>query len=334
MKETGHKIDRKVKKKILVLAGVVILYLAIFGLVEMDVLSRHYKSLLVPVGVNIILAVSLNLTVGFLGELTLGHAGFMAVGAYAGCLFSMSLELPMIIEFPLALLVGGIVAGIFGLIIGIPALRLKGDYLAIVTLAFGEIVRATLNTIDAVGGAGGLKGIDKVTDFTPVFVVGLITIILISNLMNSRTGRAICAIRDNRIAAESIGINIVYHKLLVFVIAAFFAGVAGVIYGHNIGILKPVRFDFNKSIEILVMVVMGGMGSIVGSIISAVVITILPELLRDFADYRMLVYSIVLITMMILNSSPKFKGMMTRIKMKLRIVKRSKGGESNATIRS
>ena len=330
MKITKHKIN----KKILVFIGVIALYLAIFSLIEMNVLSRHYKSLIVPVGVNIILAVSLNLTVGFLGELTLGHAGFMAVGAYAGCLFSMNLELPIMIEFPLALVIGGMVAAVFGLIIGIPALRLKGDYLAIVTLAFGEIVRAVLNTMDAVGGAGGLKGIEKITDFTPVFVVGLITIIAINNLMKSKTGRAICAIRDNKIAAESIGINIVYHKLLVFVIAAFFAGMAGVIYGHNIGILKPVRFDFNKSIEILVMVVMGGMGSIVGSIISAVVITILPELLRDFSDYRMLVYSIVLIMVMILNSSPKFKEIISRIKMKITIIRRSKEGEPNVTIRS
>ncbi len=328
------RITNKLSKKILFFIGAIIVYLFIFELVEMDVLSRHYKSLLVPVGVNIILAVSLNLTVGFLGELTLGHAGFMAVGAYAGCLFSMNQNLPMIIEFPLALLVGGMVAAIFGLVIGIPALRLKGDYLAIVTLAFGEIVRAVLNTMDAVGGAGGLKGIEKVTDFTPVFVVGIITIILISNLMNSKTGRAICAIRDNRIAAESIGINIIYHKLLVFIIAAFFAGMAGVIYGHNIGILKPVRFDFNKSIEILVMVVMGGMGSIVGAVISAVVITILPELLRDFADYRMLVYSIVLIIMMILNASPRFKEIISTFKMKLRVGKRLKGGGSNATIRN
>lgn len=327
------KSQQKTNKKIIAFVAVVVLYLAIFGLVEMDVLSRHYKSLLVPVGVNIILAVSLNLTVGYLGELTLGHAGFMAVGAYAGCLVSMNLNLPVAIEFPLALLIGGIVASIFGLIIGIPALRLKGDYLAIVTLAFGEIVRAILNTIDAVGGAGGLKGIDKVTDFTPTFVIVLITVILITNLMNSRTGRAICAIRDNKIAAESIGINVVYHKLLAFVIAAFFAGVAGVIYGHNIGILKPVRFDFNKSIEILVMVVMGGMGSISGAIISAVVITLLPELLRDFADYRMLIYSIVLITMMILNSSPKFKTFISNTKAKFKINKHSKGGEEDVTIR-
>ena len=305
------------KKNIIYTIVAVALYLVIFGLVQTGSLSRHYQSLLVPVGINVILAVSLNLTVGFLGELTLGHAGFMSVGAYAGCLFTVYSNLPTYIAFPIALVIGGVVAALFGIIIGIPALRLKGDYLAIVTLAFGEIIRSVLTNLDIVGGAGGLKGIDKTTNYTTVYVLIVITIIVIANLVKSRHGRAICAIRDNVIAAESVGINIVYHKLLAFVVAAFFAGVAGVLYGHNLGILKPSTFDFNKSIEILVIVVLGGMGNIVGSIVAAIVITLLPELLRGLADYRMLIYAVVLIVMMILNASPRFADFKARTSQKL-----------------
>lgn len=322
------------KKNIIAMIVTVLIYALITALVKGGVLSRHYQSLLVPVGVNIILAVSLNLTVGFLGELTLGHAGFMSVGAYAGCLCTLGMDLPIYIELPLALLVGGLVAALFGILIGVPALRLKGDYLAIVTLAFGEIIRSVFTNLKVTGGAGGLKGIEKYSDYTVVFVVAVITIIVISNLVNSRHGRAICSIRDNIIASESIGINVVYHKLLAFVVAAFFAGVAGVLYGHNLGILKPDTFDFNKSIEILVIVVLGGMGSIRGSIISATIITLLPEVLRGLADYRMLIYAVVLIVMMILNSSPRFIQLKENLLSKIK-GSRGKGKESgNDAIRS
>ena len=315
------------KKNIISVIIIVATYVLITALISSGLLSRHYKSLLVPVGINIILAVSLNLTVGFLGELTLGHAGFMSVGAYAGCLFTIYANLPTWIEFPLALIIGGIVAAIFGIIIGVPALRLKGDYLAIVTLAFGEIIRSVFTNLTVTGGAGGLKGISKTSNYTIVFVVMVITIIVISNLVRSRHGRAICSIRDNIIAAESVGINVVYHKLLAFVVAAFFAGVAGVLYGHNLGILKPDTFDFNKSIEILVIVVLGGMGSIRGSVISATIITLLPEVLRGLADYRMLIYAVVLIVMMILNSSPRFTEMKEDLLSKVKGSK-AKGKES------
>lgn len=315
------------KKNITSVIVAVLIYILLTLLVNSGVLSRHYQSLLVPIGVNIILAVSLNLTVGFLGELTLGHAGFMSVGAYAGCLFVLKMHLPTYIEFPLALIIGGIVAALFGIIIGIPALRLKGDYLAIVTLAFGEIIRSIFTNLQITGGAGGLKKIPKTANYTIAFVVVIITIIVISNLVKSRHGRAICSIRDNVIASESVGINVVYHKLLAFVVAAFFAGVAGVLYGHNLGILKPDTFDFNKSIEILLIVVLGGMGSIKGSIISATIITILPEVLRGLADYRMLIYAIALIVMMILNESPKFKELKEKLRSQLQSKKR-KGKES------
>ena len=309
---------KKHLKKIITACAVVAIYFIIFALVKTGVLTRHYQSLLVPVGINIILAVSLNLTVGFLGELTLGHAGFMSVGAYAGCLFSIYCDLPVWIEFPLAIIIGGAVASIFGIIIGIPALRLRGDYLAIVTLAFGEIIRSVITNLDFLGGAGGLKGISKykdtMTGFTIVFIVLVLTVIIIRNLVHSRHGRAICSIRDNVIAAESVGINVVFYKLLAFVAAAFFAGAAGVLYGHNLGILKPGTFDFNKSIEILVIVVLGGMGNIVGSIISAIIITLLPEVLRGLDDYRLLIYAVVLIAMMLLNNNPKFNALKDKIK--------------------
>jgi branched-chain amino acid transport system permease protein len=259
------------------------------------------------------LAVSLNLMVGFLGELSLGHAGFMSVGAYAGCMFTIHANLPVWIELPLGMLIGGCVAAVFGLLIGIPALRLKGDYLAIVTLAFGEIIRSILNNLSIVGGSGGLNGIPRYSNYTIVYVAMIVTIIVISNLVKSRHGRAICSIRDNIIASEAMGIPIVYYKLLAFVVAAFFAGIAGVLYGHNLGILKPSTFDFNKSIEILVMVVMGGMGSIPGSIIAAFLITVLPEVLRGLQDYRMLIYAIVLIVMMLLNNNARFNNFKQRL---------------------
>ena len=301
------------RKNILTAAFAVALYGLIFLLVQTGALSRHFQSLLVPVGINVILAVSLNLTVGFLGELTLGHAGFMSVGAYAGCLFTLNSTLPMAIKFPLGMLIGGLCAAVFGVIIGVPALRLKGDYLAIVTLAFGEIIRSVVTNLPFTGGAGGLKKIERASNFTIVFIVAIIAIVVISNLVKSRHGRAICAIRDNVIAAESVGINVVYYKLVAFTVAAFFAGVAGVLYGHNLGILKPDTFDFNKSIEILVFVVLGGMGSIRGSIISAVVVTVLPEVLRGMEDYRMPAYAIVLILIMLLNASPRFAALKNRL---------------------
>ena len=310
----------KNKKNIVLALIAVIIYVVIFSLAQFGVLSRHTQSLLVPIGVNIILAVSLNLTDGLLGELTLGHAGFMSVGAYAGCLFTIYCNLPVWIEFPLALIIGGLVAAIFGVIIGIPALRLNGDYLAIVTLAFGEIIRSVLNNVKFTGGAGGLKGIDKTSNFTIAYILVILTLIVITNVVRSRHGRAIMAIRDNIIAAQSVGINIVYYKLVAFVGAAFFAGVAGVLYGHNLGILKPSTFDFNKSIEILVIVVLGGMGNITGSVIAAIIITLLPEVLRDLADYRMLIYSIALIVMMLFSSNP------TLVEFRKKIFKTKKGG--------
>lgn len=302
----------KVNKKTIINIVIMLLaYALVFVLINSGVLSRQYKSLIVPICVNIMLAVSLNLVTGFLGELSLGHAGFMSIGAYSSALLSIALSntFPHVLAFFTALICGGISAAFFGFLIGVPVLRLRGDYLAIVTLAFGEIIKSIINYLKITGGSKGLNKIPLYSDyknFTIVFVIMVITIVLISNLINSRDGRAIKSIRDNDIAAESIGINISRYKVMAFVIAAGFAGIAGALYAHNVGIIKPGIFDYNKSIEILVFVVLGGMGNIPGSIISAIILTLLPEFLRGADNLRMLLYAIVLIVMMIFNNS-KFK---------------------------
>ena len=294
----------KIDKKIIVNALIaLVVYAAVMGLVKGGVLSRQMMSLITPVCVYVMMSVSLSLVVGFLGELSLGHAAFMSIGAYTGCLFLIATKdiLPVLVSLLLAVFIGGVAAALLGVVIG-----LKGDYLAIVTLGFGEIIKSVFNSLKITGGAKGLSKIPLVAtykNFTFVFILMLLVILLVSHLVNSRHGRAVCAIRDNYIAAEAVGIPVSRYKILAFVIAAFMAGMAGVIYGANLGILKPANFDYNASIEILVMVVLGGMGSIKGSIIAAVILTLLPELLRGASDYRMLIYAIALISMMLFNNS-------------------------------
>lgn len=289
------------------IACILIAYILIYLLLNSGVLSRQYRSLIIPIGINIMLAVSLNLVTGFLGELSLGHAGFMSIGAYTAAIVTTNLrDLPMAVSFVLALVLAAVLSAILGVLIGVPVLRLRGDYLAIVTLAFGEIIKSIINVLGITGGAKGLSKIPLYSDyknFTLVFIFVILTIVFISNFVKSRDGRAITAIRDNDIAAESVGIKISKYKVEAFVLAAVFAGIAGALYAHNVGIIKPSTFDYNKSIEILVIVVLGGMGNIVGSIISAIVLTILPELLRGADEFRMLLYSVVLILMMIFNNS-------------------------------
>lgn len=301
---------KKLNKSMLMnIAAAVIVYVVVMVLIQGGLLGRQAMSIIIPCCYNVMLAVSLCLLVGFLGELTLGHAGFMSIGAYAGALTTNALDLPPLAELLIGLLVGGIVAALFSLIIGLPVLRLKGDYLAIVTLGFGEIIKSVINALGFTGGARGLTGIgiySSYRNFTVVYIFVLLTILVVSNLVNSRHGRAICAVRDNAIAAEATGIPVSKFKTMAFVISGFFAGMAGVIYAHNVGILKPANFDYNTSIEILVMVVLGGMGNIKGSIVAAVALTVLPELLRGAADFRMLLYAIVLIAIMLFNNS-KFR---------------------------
>ena len=286
-------------------------------------LTRQVSNMLIPISVYIVLAVSLNLVVGLLGELSLGHAGFMSVGLFSGFLISIALAevLPMPVRLPLSMLCGGLIAALFGLVVGLPALRLKGDYLAIVTLACGEIIKNIITNLNLTGGALGLNTnaiYSNAKTLLPYAVVlVLLTVLVMMNLKRSKQGRAIMAIRDNRIAAESVGLNVTWYKLAVFVIAAFFAGCAGVLYGHSLANIKAAAFDYNMSIEILVIVVLGGMGSVPGSVISAIVLTVLPEALREVADYRMLVYAIVLILVMQATNNPTMKRFFASAKEKL-----------------
>lgn len=285
--------------------------------------SRQISNMLISMACYIVMAVSLNLVVGLLGELSLGHAGFMSVGLFTGCLLSIQLaqSVPIGVRMPLSMLLGGVAAAVVGLLVGLPALRLKGDYLAIVTLACGEIIKNIITNLNITGGALGLDtssiyaGAKDLLPYGAVLV--LLTVAVMLNLKRSKYGRAIMAIRDNRIAAESVGLNVTWYKLAVFVIAAFFAGCAGVLYGHSLANIKAAAFDYNMSIEILVIVVLGGMGSVPGSVISAIVLTVLPEALREVADYRMLVYAIVLILVMQATNNPTMKRFFASAKEKL-----------------
>ena len=278
---------------------VVLLYVVMMVLIKVGIINRYYEGIVRLICINIIMAVSLNLVCGFMGQLALGHAGFMSLGAYAAALFTMHCGLPEAVAFPLGLLVGGIVAAIVGFLIGIPALRMRGDYLAIITLGFGEIIRVVANALPITGGAKGLSGIPASTNFSWAYWVMILSVFVIFAFIKSRHGRAVISIREDEIAAEASGIRTTYYKMMAFVLAAFFAGIAGGLYAHHVGVLAPTKFDFNYSVEFLVMVVLGGMGSITGSIIAAIVLTILPEALRGFEDYRMLLYSLVLIVMML-----------------------------------
>jgi len=328
----------KNKDNLITYGIVIVAYVVLQTLISFGAVSSLMTGLLVPLCAYIILAVSLNVTVGILGELSLGHAGFMCVGAFTSAFFS-KLTVNVItvgwLRFTLAILVGFLCAGLIGFLIGMPVLRLKGDYLAIVTLAFGEIIKNVINVLyigkdskglhfsmkDAlalnleesgeviVNGAQGITGTPKNSNFTIGVVLILITLFIVLNLIKSRDGRAVMAIRDNVIAAESVGINITKYKLLAFSVSAALAGVAGVLYSHNLSSLMatPKNFGYNMSIMILVFVVLGGIGNIRGSIISAVVLTLLPELLRGLSNFRMLIYAIVLIAMMLFSWSPKAK---------------------------
>ncbi|MGN0447304.1 MAG: branched-chain amino acid ABC transporter permease [Acutalibacteraceae bacterium] len=305
-------------------------------------LPRSGTNLLTQIGFSIILAVSLNMVVGFLGELSLGHAGFMCVGAYVGCLAANSLkdtiDSPLLILI-ITMLIGGLVAAVFGFIIGLPALRLKGDYLAIVTLAFGEIVRNVFKNLKVFGGALGLRTTTyKGNLFVIALVMVLITLFLLQNIIKSKHGRAITAIRDNEIAAKAMGINVTYYKLFVFVIAAFFAGIAGVIYGHYASPVIYSFFSYNYSIEILVMVVLGGMGNIRGSIIAATLITYLnfqlqTRLSGDLAAIKFLVYAIILIAFIIFNNAPALKPLREKLSLR-RIFGEKKLKKNPASIKS
>ena len=294
--------------------GPIVTLLALVALNVMlpRVTNPYHFQVLILIGINIVLAVSLNLVNGFTGQFSIGHAGFMAVGAYASAMFTLKLgpalagplgalppPLAHGITLLLALIAGGLLAAVAGWLVGLPSLRLRGDYLAIVTLGFGEIIRVLILNIEAIGGARGLPGIPQYTDFFWVFAMVVLVVTLARRLARSTHGRALFAIRDDEVAAEALGVDTTRYKVIAFVFGAFFAGIAGGLYAHFLSYLNPSSFTFLKSIEVIAMVVLGGMGSITGSILAAIVLTLLPEVLRPVKDYRMVVYSLMLIVLMI-----------------------------------
>ena len=336
--------------------GIVILaYLAVQLMISQGLMSNSLQSLLVPVCCYVVMAVSLNLVVGVSGELSLGHAGFMSLGAFSGIIVSVTLQ--SVIELAplrlfLSMVVGAVIGGIGGVIVGVPVLRLRGDYLAIVTLAFGEIIKniimvlyvgvdedglhfatseAALNLSEAgtaiVKGPMGAVGVVKASTFTAGILLVLLTLLIVQNMVNSRAGRAILALRDNRIAAESVGISVTKYKLMAFVTSAALAGASGALFGLNYSSTLASRFDFNTSILILVFVVLGGLGNIRGSIIAAALLYILPEMLRNFdiSKYRMLIYAIILILVMLVTNNPTIRGFFLQLRQQAH---ERKGGQA------
>jgi len=301
-------------------------------------------------GIAITLAVSLNLINGFTGQFSIGHAGFMAVGAYSSAYFSVNYgvriaaalgdgTLGWILVLTIATLIGASVAAVAGLLVGVPSLRLKGDYLAIVTLGFGQIIVVFLNNIEAIGGARGYSGIPIVKSFFWIFLIAIVTITMVYNIVHSNFGRALISIREDELAAEAMGINTTRYKVMAFVISSALAGAGGVLLAHFDGYLNPKSFEFIKSFEILIMIILGGLGSIVGSVLGAILLTVLPEALRGFAQYRMVIYSLLLIVLMItrpqglLGNTDVFKKLGLRLRDRFRNNKPS-GGPSGGTERT
>lgn len=333
---------------------VLIAFAILYPMQSAGLINNSISGQLVPICTYIVMAISLNLTVGFLGELSLGHAGFMSIGAFTGAVTAVCLQGVIAsdaIRLLIAVIAGGIFAGFAGLLIGIPVLRLRGDYLAIVTLAFGEIIKNIINClyvgVDKAGlhigmvsetalgmtdgtmiinGPQGAVGITKIASFASGVILIAVALFIVLNFVNSKAGRAVTAIRDNRIAAESVGIGITRYKLTAFIISAMLAGMAGAMYAMNFSTIAAKKFDFNTSILILVFVVLGGMGNVFGTMIATTLLYMLPELLREVRDYRMLVYAIVLILVMLITNSDKTKQWKELLAAKFL---KKKGGKSN-----
>ena len=349
-KTTVSKLLQKYLPYVIVIVGFAVCQ----SMVSAGTMPRTTKSLLIPVCVYIVMAVSLNLTVGISGELSLGHAGFMSIGAFTGIVIAAytreAFGMSETAQLVFALVAGGVLAGIAGFLIGIPVLRLQGDYLAIVTLAFGEIIRNVLNciyiSIDGSAlrfsfnqpnlpgkllfrGPTGATGVSRIATFTAGFILVMFTLFVVLNLVHSRSGRAIMAVRDNKIAAEACGLDVTKYRMMAFVTSAALAGMGGALFGQNYSTLTPANFSFNASILILVYVVLGGIGNITGSIIAATVLYVLPETpkFRAFADYRMLVYAVVLITVMLLINNGAIKSFLETLWEKVRGYLEKKGGE-------
>ena len=336
---------------------VIVAFVIMQSLSSMGMLKSSVSGYLVPVCCYIVLAVSLNLLVGVCGELSLGHAGFMGIGAFTGIVIAGLLKGRVdsdVLRLICAMIGGGILAGVMGFLIGIPVLRLRGDYLAIVTLAFGEILKNLIGNMYVgtdsrgfhfaistramelreggtffIAGPKGATGVEKLASFPMGFVLILVTLFIVLNLVNSKEGRAIKAIKENRIAAESVGINVTAFRMKAFVVSAFLAGMAGALFGLNFSSITAPKFNFNTSINILVFVVLGGMGNILGSVISATVLYVLPEAMRSLEDYRMLMYAVVLIVVMLCTWSPAVKEKLDIVSLKVRkfFRKNKKGGQ-------
>ena len=340
MKKKNKKLSPYTRNSLTSYAIVAIAFVIVTVLNMTGTLSSSLQGQLVPICAYVIMAVSLNLVVGISGELSLGHAGFMSVGAFSGIVVSGMLEssgMPDPARLACAVLTGAVFAGVAGFLIGIPVLRLRGDYLAIVTLAFGEIIKNIMNIVYAgkdvngfhistnpdlnlgdearmlLNGPMGATAVRRISTFGSGIILVLITLFIVQNIMNSRQGRAIMACRDNRIAAESVGLHVMKYKLMAFTVSSALAGMGGALFGLNYSTLLPIKFNFNTSVLILVFVVLGGIGNIWGSIIAATILTILPEALREFADYRMLVYAIVLILVMICTYNVKIRAFFSNL---------------------
>ena len=343
----GFLKDKMTRRDFITYAIVVIAFIVVQLLVSMRLIPRSIQGQLVPITAYIVMAVALNLVVGIAGDLSLGHAGFMSIGAFTGVVVTMSLAeaIPSDgIRLAIAIVVGAIFAAVMGFLIGLPVMRLQGDYLAIVTLAFGEIIKGVVscllvgwdekglhvlfNSSGSLGvddlhlsdtgfaiikGAQGASGVDKVSTFVAGFVLVLVALIIVQNLVRSRTGRAIMAVRDNRIAAESTGISVMKYRMIAFVVSAALAGAAGALFGGNFSQFSASKFDFNTSILVLVFVVLGGLGNMRGSVIAAALLTVLPEALRGLSDYRMLIYALVLIVVMIVRNNGQIQALFQRI---------------------
>lgn len=358
MKKTNaviSSIGRSRKSNLITLGLLVVLYVVFQLLLSTKSLSRSTSGQLVPICVYVVASIALNLVVGYSGELSLGHAGFLSIGAFSGAVFYHLFRFvgSPVLQLVICMILAGILSGLFGFLIGIPVLRLRGDYLAIVTLAFGEIIKNIMNCIylgyDSAGwhfgfskslsmesggvtilnGPMGITGNTKVSTFTVGFCLVIFAYVLVIHLINSKSGRAIMAIRDNRIAAESIGLSATKFKMTAFVISAFLTGMAGALYSMNFASIAPSKFNFNTSILILVFVVMGGMGSLRGGIIAAIILTVLPEKLRALGDYRMLIYAVLLIAMMLITQSSKGKMLTKKISGPVQKLLGKRSGDNN-----
>ncbi|WP_186429181.1 branched-chain amino acid ABC transporter permease [Clostridium sp. BSD9I1] len=314
----------KVFNKNNIVTAVLVLLLYVLGqiLISAGIIDSYILLNLIVIGINIILAVSLNLITGFTGQFSLGHAAFMSIGAYASAVVTAKFSLP----FGAGIIAGAVIAAIAGIAIGIPTLRLKGDYLAIATLGFGEIVRIIILNNEYLGGASGLNDIPQYTNWAWMFAMVALTIVLIKNFINSKSGRACIAIREDEIATESMGVNTTFYKVLAFGTGAFFAGIAGALYSGYFYFIKPDAFGFMKSIDILVIVVFGGMGSIMGSVVGAIALSVISLLLQGFPELRMVIYSVILFLIMVYRP----QGIMGNYRF--RLFKR--GGIQNASVNS